>query len=106
MEILESEDEEEDEDDILDELVLEPFDFTAEQMKNFFSQQYAPMVGNEIKKTFNCDIDHLVSTANSGPDSCWLQIKSNNKLVGMCVYNLDLTQYAFRRINLLHISMK
>ena len=37
MEILESEDEEEDEDDILDELVLEPFDFTAEQMKNFFS---------------------------------------------------------------------
>ncbi len=30
MEIFEDEDEEEDEDDILDELVLEPFDYTAE----------------------------------------------------------------------------
>jgi hypothetical protein len=57
-------------------------------------------------QTFNCDIDELIAIANSGPDSCWLRIKSNGKLVGMCVYNLDLTQYAFRRINLLHISMK
>jgi hypothetical protein len=30
VEIFEDEDEEEDEDDILDELVLEPFDYTAE----------------------------------------------------------------------------
>ena len=25
------------------------------------------------------------------PDSCWLQIKQNSKLIGICVYNLDLT---------------
>jgi len=60
-------------------------------MKNFFNQQYMPMVGNEIRQTFNSNIDELISKASSGPDSCWLQIKSGCKVVGMCVYNLDLT---------------
>ena len=40
------EEEEEDEDDILDELVLEPFDFTANQMKNFFNQEYKSAIGH------------------------------------------------------------
>ena len=106
IQIIEDEEEEEDEDDILDELVLEPFDYNASQMRSFFNIEYKPQLGKQFLQTFNCEIDDLIQTANSGPDSCWLQIKSNNKLVGMCVYNLDLTQYAFRRINLLHISMK
>ena len=54
------EEEEEDEDDILDELVLEPFDLTAAQMQNFFNEEYKPMIGNQILKTFNCDIDSLI----------------------------------------------
>ena len=99
------EEEDEDEDDILDELILEPFDYTANQMKEFFLK-YQKEVSEGIHQTFNCDIDNLIATANSGPDSCWLQIMQNGKLQGMCVYNLDLTQYAFRRINILHISMK
>ena len=81
----------EDEDDILDELVLEPFDINASQMKSFFNDQYRPCLSQKVLDTFNCDIDELIQVANSGPDSCWLRIKSNNKLVGMCVYNLDLT---------------
>ena len=45
IEIVEDEEEEEDEDDILDELVLEPFDYNASQMRKFFNGTYLPKLG-------------------------------------------------------------
>ena len=87
------------------EFKLVPFDCTAAEMKEVFTE-YIKGVDESITKTFNCDIDNLIETANSGPDSCWLQIKSGDSLEGICVYNLDLTQYYVRRIMLLHFSVK
>lgn len=69
--LMNEEEEDEDEDDILDELILEPFDYTAAQMKEFFNG-YKKSISDGILKTFNCNIDMLIETANSGPDSCWL----------------------------------
>ncbi len=74
-------------------------------MRKFF-KNYIGKVEPCILQTFNCDVQHLIKISNAGPDSCWLQIKQSNKIIGICVYNLDLSQYQFRRINLLHISIQ
>ena len=40
-------------------------------MRDFFNG-YVIAIPENFKKTFNCDIDKLISIANSGPDPCWL----------------------------------
>jgi len=64
----------EDEEDLLEELIFEPFERSAPEMKKFF-KGYVKRIDGDFKKSFNCDIDSLIDITTSGPDSCWLAIK-------------------------------